>query len=147
MHWNARHKHPHTGGQCAGDQKKARRRFVRARTESIADEREGGIDFVFEIIRHHHRRKHQPAHGITQHHLNEAEIASLGKEHRGHPDKGERTGLGGHDGKGHAPPRQIAPAEEIIARRFLPAPEPHAQGDNARKIARDDPPIQRGKRG
>ena len=118
-----------------------------AGAEGVADEREGRVDFIFEIVRHHHHREHQPAYGVAEHDLNEAEIASLREQHGGHTDESKRAGLRGHDGKGHAPPRQIASAEEVVARGFLPAPEPHAQGDDARKIARDNPPIQRCKRG
>ena len=144
MQGNARHKHPHTGGQCSGDQKKARRRFVSARTEGIADERERRVDFVFEIVRHHYHGQDQPTDGVAKDDLDKAEIAILGKEHRRHADKGKRASLGGHDGESHTPPRQIASAEKVVARGFLAATEPDPQGNDAGQITRDHCPIQRG---
>ena len=76
-----------------------------ALAEGIADERKRRIDFIFEVVRHHHHGENQPANRVAEDDLDEAKIAALGKEHRRYADKGKRASLGSHDGEGHTPPR------------------------------------------
>ena len=132
-------KHAHAGGQRADDEKHYGRRLVRAAAEGVADERVGRVDFFFEIQRHHHHRQHDAANHVADHDLDEHQITAI--RHRGHADESQRAGLGGHDGKRHRPPRQLASAEKIIARGFLAAPQPNAQRDDADEVNNDDRPI------
>jgi len=90
----------------------------------------------------HHHHKH---HGQGQHQLvlQPSQPTSLNQGHIGrNADEGIGRRLGGEDGDGQGPPRQVAPAHVVIGRIGLPSGEPGRQAQGGGQIAANDPPIQ-----
>ena len=107
----------------------------------------GGVDFAFEVNGHHDNSEENAANGVAEDDLYEAKVAAFSKEHGGYTDKSEGTGLGGDDREGNAPPWEVAAAQEVVARGFLAAPKPQAEGDDAGEVEGDDGPVGGGEAG
>src|SRR6266566_1556966 len=92
-------------------------------------------------MRHQDDCQDDPSNHISNHHLEESKVTRV--RHRGHADDGQGAGFGSHYRKPDSPPRDILPAEKVIAGVLLIPAEPNSQRDNAQEISYDDAPIAR----
>src|SRR5205085_7718878 len=84
---------------------------------------------------------------VSDHQLQEGEVAAARERQSRNGDEGDGGGLRGHDRSRDGPPRQLPPGQEIVARGLLPTAAPEADGHDRSEVRHDDEEVDGGQGG